>query len=100
MKPTTKSTSGSSFHNDTFIASVSDLRKILGAPIYEANTGDDKVNFDWEMETHDGMAFTVYDWKEYRTLSETESIEWHIGGVTKFVTSTAVTEINNALNNI
>ena len=100
MKRTTKTANGTSFYNDTFNASVADLRTICGIPVMECNDGSDKVNFEWEMETEDGDAFTIYDWKEYRSLSETESIEWHIGGHNGNVTSTALNEIADALNNI
>ena len=100
MKRTTKTANGTSFYNDTFNASVADLRKICGIPVMECNDGSDKVNFEWEMETEDGDVFTIYDWKEYRTLSETESIEWHIGGDNGSVTDIAVNEIADALNNI
>jgi len=100
MKRTTKSANDTSFYNDAFTASVADLRKICGEPLMEDNLGDDKVNFEWEMETKDGDVFTIYDWKEYRTLSEHERIEWHIGGKNGNITSTALNEIADALNNI
>jgi hypothetical protein len=100
MKPTKKSVNGTSFHNDTVRASVEDLRKILGEPTCEQNDGEDKVNFEWEMQTEDEDVFTVYDWKEYRSLSEDEIIEWHIGGHNGRVTSIAVNEIAYALNQL
>lgn len=97
MKKTTKTGIGTSFYKDVFFSSVSDLRKILGEPIYEDNKGDDKVNFEWEMETDNGDVFTVYDWKEYREIDEYEIIEWHIGGDSGAVTADALAEIKNAL---
>jgi len=100
MKNTRKDPSGTSFHNDTFQATVSELRQILGEPYSESNDGQDKVNFDWVMETEDGQVFTVYDWKEYRPLSEDEIIEWHIGGHSSLVTMKASREINAALSEI
>jgi hypothetical protein len=93
MKTTTKSTNGTSFHDTTIRCSVNDLREILGEPINESNDGSDKVNFEWEMETDDGYAFTVYDWKEYRPLDEYEIIEWHIGGYNGRITEQAKKEI-------
>jgi hypothetical protein len=93
MKQTTQTSEGTSFHNDTIRVSVTDLRQILGEPQYEQNDGSDKVNFDWVMETEDGEVFTIYDWKEYRRLSEDEIIEWHIGGASGRVTSAAVNEL-------
>ena len=100
MKNTTRSSNGTSFYNDTFHASVTDLRQICGAPICEDNLGDDKVNFEWIMETDSGDVFTIYDWKEYRILEETEIIEWHIGGHGGNVTEQALNEIATELNDL
>ena len=100
MKATFKSANGTSFHNTTFSATVQDLRKILGIPRDEQNDGEDKVNFEWVMETDDGEVFTVYDWKEYRKLKEDEEIEWHIGGDSGRITEKALEEIEESLQNI
>ena len=100
MKATFKSANGTSFHNTTFSATVQDLRKILGIPREEQNDGEDKVNFEWVMETDDGEVFTVYDWKEYRKLEEDEEIEWHIGGDSGRITEKALEEIEESLQNI
>ena len=100
MKQTTKSANGTSFHGDTFRASVADLRKICGKPAFECNDGSDKTNFDWTMETDGGKVFTIYDWKKYRSLQEHEIIEWHIGGHDDMVTDQALSEIAGALNNL
>ena len=100
MKKTSKTPNGTSFHDDVFNASVSDLRKILGTPESETNDGEDKVNFEWVMENEEGEVFTVYDWKEYRVLDENELIEWHIGGHSSFATYLAVNEIAGALNEL
>ena len=100
MRATGKSASGTSFHNDTIKASVSDLRKILGVPEFSNNDGRDKVNFEWVMETEQGEVFTVYDWKEYRRLTENEIVEWHVGSKNGIVTAKAVNEMTTAFNNI
>jgi len=100
MKPTQKSVNGTSFHDSVFHASVNDLKKILGTPAYADNSGQDKVNFEWEMETEDGQPFTVYDWKEYRKLDADEEIEWHIGGHDQTTTTTALLEILDELENL
>ena len=97
MKQTDKSADGTSFHDHTFTATVDDLRNVLGQPNFESNDGEDKVNFDWIMETEDGEPFTVYDWKEYRSLPEDEVIEWHIGGRSGLTTGKALLEIREAL---
>jgi hypothetical protein len=97
MKPTTQSANETSFHNTVINCSVATLRKVLGEPVNECNDGQDKVNFDWEMETDNGDIFTVYDWKEYRILNENEMIEWHIGGMSRSVTEQAKREIREAI---
>jgi len=97
MKPTKKDVNGTSFHNTTINCSVSTLRKVLGEPYDENNSGEDKVNFEWIMETDNGDVFTVYDWKEYRVLNENETIEWHIGGHNQNVTEDAKYEFRNAI---
>jgi len=97
MKKTFQSIDGTSFHYTTIISSVSTLTEVLGEPNYSGNDGEDKINFEWEMETDNGDVFTVYDWKEYRSLDENEMIEWHIGGTDRTVTEQAAREIRNAI---
>lgn len=97
MKPTTKSANGTSFHGTTITTSVKKLRKVLGEPNYSANLGNDKVNFEWQAETDSGDVFTVYDWKEYRSIEENERVEFHIGGHTNNATVEALDEILKAL---
>lgn len=96
MKATSKDTDGTSFHDTTITCSLSTLRKVLGEPCDELNTGEDKVNVEWMMETDNGDVFTVYDWKEGRPLSESEMIKWHIGGYNKTATEQAKSEIKKA----
>ena len=100
MKYTTKSADETSFFGDVFRASVQELRSILGLPKFECNDGSDKTNFEWVMETESGEVFTVYDWKEYKKLKETEIIEWHVGGHSESVTDQAFNEIGVALNQL
>ena len=96
MKKTYKDVVGTSFYNVTLESSVRDLINVLGEP-YDNNTGDDKVNLEWEMETDNGDIFTVYDWKEYRILNKSEIIIFHIGGKNEEVTKQAKNEIMKAL---
>jgi hypothetical protein len=100
MKPTTKSANGTSFHGTTITTSVQKLRKILGEPNYSANSGADKVNFEWQAETESGDVFTVYDWKQYKRIGENERVEFHIGGHTNNATVKALDEILKALSEI
>ena len=97
MTKTFQSTGGTSFHGSVIVASVNELTKIMGEPHYSGNDGEDKVNYEWEMETENGAVFTVYDWKAYRSIGSNEQIEWHIGGQTRSVTEAALDEIATAL---
>jgi hypothetical protein len=93
MKETQKSACGTSFFGSTIKMSLNELINILGQPKYFDNSGINKSNVDWILETESGDVFTVYDYKEYRVLSMDEIIEWHIGGNCLSVTEEAKREI-------
>lgn len=97
MRRTNKSQDGTAFYGTELHCSVSLLRAVLGQPDMEGNDGQDKINFEWVMETEAGDVFTVYDYKEYRVLEEDEQIEWHIGGISREVTDQAAMEIWEAV---
>ena len=92
-KKTYKSADGTSFHGTTIRATVNQLISAFGEPSDDSNTGEDKVNFEWDMETEDGEVFTIYDWKEYRMIDVDEYVVWHIGAMNKSVCNTAEDEI-------
>lgn len=96
IKKTNKSLGGTSFYGSTITATVADLMNVLGAPDC---TGDsqDKVQNEWELELEDGTVFSVYDWKEYRRYTDTEEIEWHIGGMSEIATYRAQCYLEEAL---
>ena len=73
-------TSGTSFYGVTLTVTPQQLIDALGEPEYFSNDGSDKTNMDYSLETEDEIAFTIYDWKEYRPLQMDEKIEFHIGG--------------------
>lgn len=79
IKPTHKSTGGTSFHGQTFRMTPRELISLIGEPQYRGGI-EDKSQYDWclEIENTD-IVFTIYDWKEYRVINEDEIIEWHIG---------------------
>ena len=79
MKKTDKTEYGTSFHNVVIKTTISKLVKVLGEPTYQQNTGDDKVNVEWDCRNKKGNVVTIYDWKEYRVLDENEVIEFHLG---------------------
>ena len=67
---------GTSYHGHTIKAKLNELKELFGEPFYG---DDDKVKYDWTLQTHDGVIFTIYDWKK-RSFDEDQEIEWHIGG--------------------
>jgi hypothetical protein len=62
MKQTKKSINLTSYHGVNVNATVNELISILGDPSDGSNTGREKVNNNWFMETEDGDEFTVRDW--------------------------------------
>jgi hypothetical protein len=97
MKQTTKSASGTSFHETTFEATPNQLIKVLGEPQSCYNNGMDKTNFDWTLETETGDVVTVYDWKYYRALDMDTTYVWHVGGKRKNITDIGMNEIKQLL---
>ena len=98
-KKTNSSTDGTSFQGVTIFASVQDLTRAFGEPTIQDNTGEDKVNFVWDLETDDEEVFTIYDWKEYRELDLNEQIEWHIGSRSRHISGDAQYEVMRELGN-
>jgi hypothetical protein len=92
-KLTEQSADGTSFHGTTIRTTVNKIAEFLGEPTVQDNTGEDKVNFEWDCETKDGEVFTIYDWKEYRSIHGEELIDFHIGGYNKIVTEKAKREL-------
>ena len=92
FRKTKKIPIGSSFHNETFYASVDKIKSLFGEPTYEQNGSGDKVNYEWVLDFN-GHIITIYDWKEYRALNDNEIIEWHIGGHRGSITKEANKEI-------
>jgi hypothetical protein len=99
-KKTTKDCFGTSFHDYTIRASYNDLVQAIGEPQYAENTGRDKVNYQWDMETSYGNLFTIYDWKEYRCVRDNTIIEWHIGALSSEDSALAQNELENLLSEI
>jgi hypothetical protein len=85
-----------SWHGTTLMASRKTLCDLLGQP-HSFGDVDDKVQYEWFLETSTGVPYTIYDWKEYRELSEYETVEWHIGGYSREDTILAVKDLRFAL---
>lgn len=97
MKQTMQYTTGTSFYGTVLVATVNDLKKVLGKPIYENNTGEEDQNYEWHGETENGDIFTVYDRTDYQVLSGTEDVRWRIGGKDHYITMQAHEEIIQAI---
>ena len=98
MKRSNK-TGGTSFHGVTLTTTPQQLIDALGEPQYFSNDGSDKTNMDYSLETEDEIAFTIYDWKEYRPLQMDELIEFHIGGFSYSQSVEAKNEVLRLINN-
>ena len=62
--------------------SRSELESCFGTPhnVVDGTVDDDgKVQYEWWVDIN-GTPVTIYDYKEYREVSEDEPILWHIGG--------------------
>ena len=99
MIKTEKSANGTSFHDVVINSSINELTQLLGEPSYTDNSGEDKVNVEWDCELEDGRVVTIYDWKEYRPIGKDETIEFHIGGFSKLDTIDAKLELKSLISN-
>ena len=91
-------TGGTSFHGVTLTVTPQQLIDALGEPEYFSNDGSDKTNMDYSLETEDEIAFTIYDWKEYRPLQMDETIEFHIGALSSTQSIEAKNEVLRLIN--
>ena len=66
-----------SFWGDTICTCATDICNKLGVKI--TCYGGDKTNFEFELETEDGIAFTLYDWKEGDWVTKDTRLHYHIG---------------------
>ena len=96
-KKTYQDTDGTSFHGVVIRATVNQLTSAFGDPTIVDNTGEDKTNYEWDMETNEGEVFCIYDWKEGRPLQRDQYVTWHIGAKSKSVSNDVEREILKAL---
>lgn len=85
-----KSPSGTSYHGVTIYTSANTFLEMFP----EVNKGecDDKVRYDFVLETSDGEVFTVYDMKECYFHPD-EFIHFHIGAMSEFTALKAKFEL-------
>ena len=70
---------GTSFYDDAILASCNDIRSKLDVDVAYYGSGDEKTNFEFELELEDGTPFTLYDWKEGDWVDEDTILYYHIG---------------------
>lgn len=92
-KPTEKSPNNTSFFGEHIQTTPNKLMKLFPDSYVFENSGEDKTNIEFTLETDDGDVFTIYDWKYYRPLSMNETVDFHIGGLSENVTRTAKQEL-------
>ena len=92
-KATTQTANGTSHFFITLQATPKQLISLFPNSYEAENTGEDKVNFDFTLETDSGDVFTLYDWKEYRRLGANELVEWHIGANSETISRKAKAEV-------
>jgi hypothetical protein len=90
--------SGTSYHGVSINTTVNKLVEAIGEAQCIENNGKDKCNFDWSCETEYEEVFTIYDWKEYRSIGLDEEINFHIGARDKMTSINAKHELNALLN--
>ena len=69
------------YFEHTLITTVNKIAEAVGEP-HSGESGDGKTSVEWRFVTDSGLAFTIYDWKEYdKTASENrdEKYAFHIG---------------------
>ena len=84
------------FHNHDFVAAQEDIEKVCGIVMYTDLDPEEITQNEWEMQTEDGTPFTIYDWKEYREISDNEKITWHIGSFNRFGSAKAYKELQRS----
>ena len=74
-----QTSAGTSFHDQTIVASLNSLRIAFGDPD-SFTMSDDKSKVEWILQI-EGTVFTIYDWKkpESPMFYPDKVIEWHIG---------------------
>jgi hypothetical protein len=70
---------GSSLGGYLFNTTYNDLYEAFGAPTFDSESGDGKVQFEWVFEFN-GNCYTIYDWKTYSVEESLNRLtKWNIG---------------------
>jgi hypothetical protein len=102
MKPTNKSLSGTSSFYQTVETTIEKLIQAIGQPTYDGrgkgyDADADKTQVEWDLETSTGEVISLYDYKEYKWLSNNEVVKFHIGSYNLEASVFAKTELENLL---
>jgi len=92
-RKTNKDADNASFHGSIIRCTPARLKELFPDSYYEDNTGEDKVNLEFTLETENGNVFTIYDWKLYYRLREDAEYDFHIGAYSEYVSEKAADEI-------
>ena len=87
MKPTTKSTEGTSYQGISIVCTLDSLIEVVGEPIVTEDG-----NVIWDCETEDGDVFTIYNLDEEDLEQE---MIFRIGSFKKSVAIQAKEEIES-----
>ena len=89
-----------SYHFVTIGSTIEKLTKALGQPIYlDLEADNEKVQAEWEIQLN-GKPHYIYSWKEYRTLTETEFISFHVGSYDFNSSIDVKNHVKNLLSNL
>lgn len=98
MKISNQSANGTSYFGINVTATPQELISALGEPT--STDIDGKVQMEWNCETSSGDVFTIYDWKESRTLSPLIMYDFHIGAHNEEVSKQAANEVYTKLESV
>ena len=95
IRASIESTSGTSYYGDNIVATANEIEAIVGAlPEYDYDKSQRTWCAEFSYLDEDGdvcwTTFTIYDWKEFRTIGDDDVIDYHIGAFNR-------TESNKAL---
>jgi len=78
MRPATWEEVNGTAYRGSIFTTYDKIVSILGEPHYTDPDPYAKWNCEWAVMTDEGVAFTLYNWKDGHT--PTEEYGWHVGG--------------------
>lgn len=96
IKKSEKSTTGTSFYENTVSTTANKLTEIFGECEY---CSSDKVIYLWNLEDENGDVFTIYDYKSYNGLGFDDVYPFHIGAHSEKISEKVKIELEKLINN-